>query len=738
VTDVSNIFGHLPGLRKSGDGWVAQCPAHDDKKASLSIHERDGKILSHCHAGCTPEAVCQAAGIEMRDLFLGTESPKASRPRRASKELVATYDYVDEGGALCFQVCRFKPKDFRQRRPDGKGGWTWDLDGVRRVLYRLPELLSASEILIVEGEKDVETAHALGFVATCNPGGAGKWRDEYSEFLRSKSVVLIPDADDPGRKHGQQVLSSLAGKASNLKLIELSGAKDLTEWAELGGNQAALRELITRAADWAPQEGATLLSQIVDFIRAYVVLSEPQALIVGLWVLHTHAFDASDATPYLSITSVEKQSGKSRLLEVLELLVSNPWLTGRVTAAVLVRKIDKCHPTLLLDESDAAFKENDEYAEVLRGVLNTGHRRSGKASCCVGQGANIDFKDFETYSPKALAGIGNPPDTVADRSIPIRLKRRTREERVNRFRRRKAEAEAIPLRDGAAAWAARVVGRLKTLEPELPDGLSDRQQDCAEPLVAIADLLGQGLPEQARGALLELFFAGVRDDESFRTQLLRDIRVVFEDAEPADKLASEALAEKLAAIETSPWAESNHGKPLTKVQLARLLKPYVIAPRTIRLHDGSTPKGDIRRDFMEAWERYLPLIDSPENATMPQLNVDAGPEQISKRHTERPVAGLKTEETSISTASVADVSVQMVGPANQLASNDGEDSVSCRYHPEPVIGGGWRCECGVEGDDPLEWSKHTGARGCPLKSPASLKTSQHIFGKSPAASRRQS
>src|SRR5262249_47955765 len=148
-----------------------------------------------------------------------------------------------------------------------------------------------------------------------------------------------------------------------------------------------------------------------------------------------HALKAARETPYLAIHSAEKQSGKTRLLEVLELLVHKPWLTGRVTAPCLIRKVDHVSPTLLLDESDAAFNGEKEYAEALRGILNTGHREDGKASCCVGQGANVTFKDFRTYCAKAVAGIGrNLPDTVMDRSIPILLKRQVAGEKVARFR----------------------------------------------------------------------------------------------------------------------------------------------------------------------------------------------------------------------------------------------------------------------------------------------------------------
>ena len=166
----------------------------EDREPSLSIHLRDGKILLHCHAGCTVEAICTAAGIQMRELF----ADSSSDPR-----IVAEYSYTDESGTLLFQVVRFEPKDFRQRRPDGYGGWNWNLNGVRRVLYRLPDVLKAKSVLVCEGEKDCETARKLGLTATCNPGGAGKWRDEYRETLRGKRVAIIADADEPGRKHAQ-------------------------------------------------------------------------------------------------------------------------------------------------------------------------------------------------------------------------------------------------------------------------------------------------------------------------------------------------------------------------------------------------------------------------------------------------------------------------------------------------------------------------------------------------------
>jgi hypothetical protein len=182
-------------------------------------------------------------------------------------------------------------------------------------------------------------------------------------------------------------------------------------------------------------DGALILDEVSAFIRRYVHLSDQQARIVAVWVCHTHGISAATATPYLCINSATKQAGKTRLLEVFELLVNKPWLTGRVTAACLIRKVDQIRPTLLLDESDAAFNGEKEYAEALRGILNTGFQSGGVASCCIGQGASITFKDFKTFSAKAIAGIGSSlPDTVFDRSIPIRLQRKKPGEVVARFR----------------------------------------------------------------------------------------------------------------------------------------------------------------------------------------------------------------------------------------------------------------------------------------------------------------
>jgi uncharacterized protein DUF3631 len=406
----------------------------------------------------------------------------------------------------------------------------------------------------------------------------------------------------------------------------------------------------TNASTCKPQwvEGAAVLDHIYGFVRRFVSLSDSQARVVSLWVVHTHVFSAADATPYLAITSAEKESGKTRLLEVLEILVANPWLTGRVTAAVLICKIDALRPTLLLDESDATFGGDKEYAEALRGVLNTGHRNGGKASCCVGQGANTTFRDFSTFCPKALAGIGNLPDTVAGRAIPIRLKRAAPGEGVGRFRRRDLETEVGILREQVEAWSALISDLLPGARPELPLALTDRQQDSAEPLLAIADAAGGVWPQTAKRALVELCSVAQGSDDSTGRLLLADIRQVFE-SQGVDKLSSAELAYALAEIETSSWGEWFHGKPLSTHGLARLLKPFEVFPECIRIGDLIL-RGYLSEQFRDAFRRYLRTeSSSPHPYSAPQ---SATPQQTT------PAATSAKFRSATEGANVADQNAQ--------------------------------------------------------------------------------
>jgi hypothetical protein len=255
---MNSILSRLNGVKPCGNGWKALCPAHDDQKQSLHVSEgKDGRVLIHCHAGCSVNNICQALGIDLRDLF--PQKPKVYAGGKSP--VVATYDYRAANGKLLFQVCRTADKRFFQRRPDGKGGWLNGLGGIQPVLYRLPEVLQALKqgetIFIPEGEKDVDNLARLGLAATCNPMGAGKWRDHYSEHLRGAKVVILPDNDEPGRKHAQQAAKSLYGKAASVKVLELPGLPekgDISDWLAAGGTREELLELAAEAPEWEPEQ----------------------------------------------------------------------------------------------------------------------------------------------------------------------------------------------------------------------------------------------------------------------------------------------------------------------------------------------------------------------------------------------------------------------------------------------------------------------------------------------------
>ncbi len=261
---VQELLGRLKGVKRTGpDKWEARCPAHDDRKPSLSVSQGDdGKALVHCHVGCSLADVLQAIGLTERDLF--PQSGEPSLDAGEQRRIVRPYDYRDANRELLFQVVRYEPKDFRQRRPDGTGGWIWNLKGVPRVLYGLPDIHGADEdkwVFVVEGEKDADNVAALGLVATTCPGGAGKWgllSDDAA--LHGRRLAIIPDKDEPGRKHAEDVAQRLCGKAAEVRILELPGeAKDVSDWLELldskepGDLAGALVKMAEAAPVWTPE-----------------------------------------------------------------------------------------------------------------------------------------------------------------------------------------------------------------------------------------------------------------------------------------------------------------------------------------------------------------------------------------------------------------------------------------------------------------------------------------------------
>jgi Protein of unknown function (DUF3631) len=371
--------------------------------------------------------------------------------------------------------------------------------------------------------------------------------------------------------------------------------------------------------------GSTILENLRGYICQFVILTPAQAVICAVYVLHTHVTDACDFTPYINVNSAVMRSGKTRLLEVFEQFVAKPWLTSRVSPAVLVRKVAKQRPTLLLDESDTAFSAEKEYSEVLRGILNSGFQRGGCASVCVKKNGDWEPQDFPTFGAKVIAGIGvnKLPATVKDRSIPISLKRKMGSETTDRFRKKKEKRATQPLRDRIETWASTNIEALReAADPPVLDVLNDRQQDVCDPLLQIAYLVGGDWPARLEQALKEVCGAADSADESLSIKLLSDIRDLFDEAK-VDRLASADVISKLGEIETSPWADWHCGKGLTPNSLAKLLKDFKIGPKKIR-EGETTLRGYLRESFTDVWGRYL-----PKNAPLTHIS-DLQVEQVEQ------------------------------------------------------------------------------------------------------------
>ena len=253
---IQTVLDRLEGVKAAGEGqWSARCPSHDDQRQSLSVSVgNDGKPLLYCHTGCAFPDIVAKLGWETGDFAPGNAVPR-------KRVVAARYTYTDETGGPLFQVTRFAPKNFQQRASDGNGGWLEGkgcMNGVRRVLFQLQKLVNTDPtevVYIVEGEADVLRLSAEGLLATTGSGGASKWRPEYSKTLSGRRVVIIPDADEPGRKHGEQVAESLYGKVASLKVVVLPGAPehgDVSDWLGLGFTVQELRGLAEATDEWTP------------------------------------------------------------------------------------------------------------------------------------------------------------------------------------------------------------------------------------------------------------------------------------------------------------------------------------------------------------------------------------------------------------------------------------------------------------------------------------------------------
>jgi len=347
-----------------------------------------------------------------------------------------------------------------------------------------------------------------------------------------------------------------------------------------------------------PVDGRELLDGFCGVFKRQIVLPEGGAEAAALWILHTWLMDVWQESPFLAFVSPTKRCGKTRALLLLSYLTPRRLFTSNSSPAALFRTVERWTPTLLVDELDSQW-QNDE----LRGILNAGHTRDAAYVLrCVGD--EFEPRQFSVWAAKALGLIGRLPATLEDRAIVIAMKRKLPTEAVERLG-ESHKAECKTLARKAARWTADNKHGFVGREPEFPADLHDRAADCWRPLLAIAEAVGGDWGGRARHCAL-LLSRQTAEDADVGEALLRDIRTVFHDRE-TERIRSEDLCEGLAEIEGGRWREWRTGKPLSPNGLARLLSRFGIKPRNVRAGEGGKVcKGYMRADFEDAFSRYLP------------------------------------------------------------------------------------------------------------------------------------
>jgi len=592
-------------------GWHARIGKQDGP---------DGSRLDE--KGALPElaAICQSE----REVVVMLDSNTSGNPhvRQARAALVRT---------LCGYGARVRiatvPAIENVNGPDDLLALAGD-SAIRQVLETAKPAL---DVAVADAEAAIEAVCKAS--AECKVG----------ETVRAMDAVTVV-SDDLRREFLAARLAAATRGCFSKRTITEGIAERLRE-SEQKKADCALRLEYAAAG---PVDGAQVAETIAGFFRRYFVLAEAYFVILAIWALHTHIFECFDYSPYLAITSPTKRCAKSNVCSALGVLVARPWKTQSVSVAALARKIEKEHCTMILDEADQAFKGPAEYTSALQGVLNSGFEQGGTYSRCVGEGTSMESKDFSTFCPKVIAGIKRLPDTVTDRSIPLRIQRKGKEQ-VERFRSRKYRPEGAVIKRQAEIWAAGVRADIAFHQPQTIEELNDRAWDVCEPLMAIAEHIGQGWDVRLRAALLKTFGSESAEDNDTGIQLLRDTRDAI--AEDEDKIFSTILLSRLRASETSPWADWNGGRGLSTNTLGQKLKDFDIRPRKVRIGE-KTLQGYLRESFEDAWNRYLvsPAPSSDFQTEQPeQPNNDAGETLFSRPEQKALVPVEENDESPIDT-----------------------------------------------------------------------------------------
>lgn len=502
-------------------------------------------------------------------------------------------------------------------------------------LYILPpvvEVLSDfnQKLYFVEGEKKTAAGVQAGLAAIAI-GGLWNWKAKDTwkgtEELQlipfaDRDVEIVPDSDVWGRDDLQQAVYAFAkylefrgakvsvvlippltkGKVGlddfflvysiedfhklkriNLKHAVLSQFKDWYEsWRQkqeakpgdngLQGKPLFLREIELHAE---PVDGAVLLTDLCRAIRRYVVAENADIVAIALWCVHAHAIDAFGISPFLNLSSPEKGCGKSTTLTAISYLLPRPLLSASVSPASIFRAIELYKPSFLIDEADAFENLNED----LRGLLNASHLRASAQAIRV-VGDNHEPRMFSTWCPKAISLIGRLPGTLEDRSVVVDMKRRKKDELCERFSAIDSHPELETLGQKAARWVKDNFDAIRQARP-VAEGIDLRIYDNWMPLLAVADLAGDQWPTCARIAA-NWFAAKAADSPSIKVELLVDMAEVMEGQ---DRMFSEDIVKALTDMADRPWPTFSRGKPITQVQIGRMVRGFGIKSKNVRIKD---------------------------------------------------------------------------------------------------------------------------------------------------------
>jgi putative DNA primase/helicase len=500
------------------------------------------------------------------------------------------------------------------------------------------------------------------------------------------------------RREYEQVRESEAkrlGWRRSMLDVEVTAARGSLEGCAVPGEQTKQGRALSIAAPepWGePVQGAALLADLAELFSRHLVLTAGAADALAAWALHTYVYKHARHTPRLAITSPEKGCGKTTVLDLLTLVSCKPVSTANISTAAVFRTIELTSPTLLVDEADTFLARNEE----MRGVLNSGHKRGGKVIRCIGE--DSEPREFNVFSPAAIAAIGRIPGTLVDRSIAITMRRAAPKERPQPIR-AATEREGAMLARKAARWAVDCNIQIDA-DPQMPSLLANRGADNWRPIFAIAEAVGADWPQRLMEAALSLSSSDERD--SLGVALLHDVQRVFVTAQ-AERLSTADIVKSLNEMEDRPWPEVCQGKAMTASRFSRMVKPYGAAREQWRDgHDKMAPRvwGYALASFNDAFTRYLP--DGPAETgdtgdTLESLGVLARSEVVT-RGPPSPVSSAENQQE------INDVTRNTTFSASADPNTNGEDDTPlapcsvCRCHAFwrlSVLSGGpgpWTCK----------------------------------------------